>query len=618
MGVYLIQALSGLASASSLFLVASGLSIIFGVTRIVNFAHGTFYMVGAYVAYTLVESLPRMGLSFWGAILVAALAVALLGALVEILILRRIYKAPELFQLLATFGLVLVIGDLVRLVWGPEDLLGPRAPGLKGSIPLFGGAVPSYDLVLIALGPLVLGALWLLFHRTRFGRLVRAATQDRDMVAALGVNERWLFTGVFVLGSFLAGLGGAVQLPREALNHGMHHQIITEIFVVVVVGGMGSILGAFIAAVLISELSAFGILVFPEITLVLIFVFMAVVLVFRPWGLLGKPEAAARGAAVQQPPLRLLGPWFTYLGLGALALAALFPYVSAEYATRVATEVLNFALFAASLGAIMTIGGLVSFGHAAYFGLGAYGAALLVTTWKAPMAVALLGSVALAGLAAIVFGYFCVRLSGIYFAMLTLAFAQIVYAILFQWARFTGGDNGLLNIWPAAWASSPRAYYYLTLAVVALGIYLLRRMAFAPFGYTLRACRDSSVRCEATGINVPRSQWMALALSGTFAGAAGGLFAFLKGSVFPDFAGIGVSVDALVMVLLGGVQTLTGPLAGAGVYKMLEVFINRYTEYWQLFLGLILIALVLLFPKGLVGFVQARFQGKLSPAEEPA
>jgi branched-chain amino acid transport system permease protein len=381
---------------------------------------------------------------------------------------------------------------------------------------------------------------------------------------------------------------------------------------------MGSILGAFVAAVLISELNAFGILVFPQITLVLVFLFMAAVLIFRPWGLLGKPEGAPRSAGPQEPPLKLFGPWFSYLSLGLLAAAAIFPNLAGDYYVRVASEVLIYALFAASLGSIMTIGGLVSFGHAAYFGLGAYGAALMVTSLKAPMALALCGSVALAGFAAVVFGYFCVRLSGIYFAMLTLAFAQIVYAILFQWADFTGGDNGILNVWPSDWASSPRAYYYLTLAVVAAGIYLLRRMAFAPFGYCLRAARDSAVRCEATGINVPKVRWLALATSGAFAGAAGGLFAFLKGSVFPDYAGIPVSVDGLVMVLLGGVQTLTGPLAGSVVYKALEVLINKHTEHWQLFLGAILVALVLLFPRGLVGFVQGRFLHRIDPSVERA
>src|SRR5512134_547105 len=222
MDFLLIQVLNGLASASYLFLVTSGLSIIFGVTRIVNFAHGSFYMLGAYIAYTLVQ---RLGDSvpggFWVGLLLASAAVAVIGGLIEITLLRRIYRSPELFQLLATFGVALIVQDLVVLIWGPQDLLGPRATGFGGAVHILGSALPAYDLLLITLGPAILLALTLLFRRTRWGTLVRAATEDREMVEALGVRQGRLFTGVFVLGAFLAGLGGALQLPRASVHHAM-------------------------------------------------------------------------------------------------------------------------------------------------------------------------------------------------------------------------------------------------------------------------------------------------------------------------------------------------------------------------------------------------------------
>src|SRR5437879_12419239 len=252
MAFYVVQFLTGLASAASLFLVASGLSIIFGLTRIVNVAHGAFYMLGAYVAFTLTERFSG-AFGFWGGIVVAALVVAAVGVLVEMVLLRRIYHAPELFQLLATFGLTLMVQDIVVLIWGPDDLLGRRAPGFKGAVDFFGQNIPSYDLFLIALSPVVLGGLWLLFQRTRWGVLVRAATQDRDMVAALGVNQKWLFTGVFALGAALAGLGGALEIPREPAQLSLDIAAISDAFVVVVVGGMGSLPGAFLAALIIGE-----------------------------------------------------------------------------------------------------------------------------------------------------------------------------------------------------------------------------------------------------------------------------------------------------------------------------------------------------------------------------
>ena len=207
-------------------------------------------------------------------------------------LLRRIYHAPELFQLLATFGLTLMVEDLVVLIWGPSDLLGRRAPGFKGAVDFFGQNIPTYDLFLIVLSPVVLGLLWLMFQRTRWGVLVRAATQDRDMVAALGVNQKWLFTSVFAVGVFLAALGGALQIPRDAVHHALDLRIIVDVFVVVVIGGLGSIIGAFVAAVLVSELNAFGILIFPKISIILVFLVMAAVLIVRPWGLFGKQEAA--------------------------------------------------------------------------------------------------------------------------------------------------------------------------------------------------------------------------------------------------------------------------------------------------------------------------------------
>ena len=210
----LIQSLNGLAGASSLFLVAAGLSIIFGVTRIVNFAHGSFFMLGLYVAYSLIDKFGHGTVGFWGGVALAAVAVALLGALVEMLLLRRIYAAPELLQLLATFALVLVIQDFTLWAWGPEDLLGPRAPGLSGAVNIAGHQFPQYDLFLIVLGPTVLLMLYFLLNRTRWGTLVRAATEDREMAGALGVNQKWLFTTVFALGALLAEIGRASWRER--------------------------------------------------------------------------------------------------------------------------------------------------------------------------------------------------------------------------------------------------------------------------------------------------------------------------------------------------------------------------------------------------------------------
>jgi len=621
LSAFLVQLLNGLAGASSLFLVAAGLSLIFGVTRIVNFAHGSFFMLGIYIAYALVGQLGGGGAGFWAALLLAALAVGVLGAAVEMLLLRRIYKAPELFQLLATFALVLVFKDAALWLWGPEDLLGPRAPGFTGSVEILGRRFPTYDLLLIVIGPLVLLALWLLLTRTRFGTLVRAATQDREMVAALGVNQAWLFTAVFALGAFLAGLGGALQLPREPANLGLDLVVIGEAFVVVVVGGMGSIPGAYVAALLIAEIKAicvglgtvdfFGVsFSFSKLTMVVEFLVMAVVLVVRPWGLFGRPQAASRHAGTPEAPLARADARTLNAGIALLAALVLLPVITSQspYVTVLAIDLLTAALFAASLHFIMGPAGMHSFGHAAYFGLGAYGAALLVLRVGLPMEVALIAAPLVAAAGALVCGWFCVRLSGVYLAMLTLAFAQIVWSICFQWDDFTGGSNGLTGVWPAPWLAGKQAYYYVTLALVSGAVLLLWRMLHAPFGYALRAGRDSPLRADAIGIPVQRLQWAAFVVAGAFAGLAGSLFAFSKGSISPDSMAVGKSVDGLVMVLLGGLQTLTGPLVGAVTFTWLQDTVARSTDYWRALLGGTILLLVLAFPMGISGFIGQRFK----------
>ncbi len=570
-------------------------------------------MLGTYIAYSFATKIGG-ALGFWGGILATAAIVGIIGALIEIVLLRRIYRAPELFQLLATFALVLIINDATLYLWGPEDLLGPRAPGLRGAIEVLGRQLPSYDLFLIVVGPAVLIALHFVLTRTRFGRLVRAATQDREMVGALGVNQALLFTAVFAVGAALAGFGGALQVAREPANLGTDLTAISDAFVVVVVGGMGSIPGAYLAAVIIAEVKAicigigvvdFGFISvnFSKLTLVAEFLVMAAVLIARPYGLLGRAQAVVRSVAEPELPLRPATPSLKALGLSVLALLLCLPLLAqtSPYLLILGIDVLIAVIFAASLHFIAGPGGMHSFGHAAYFGLGAYGAALLVKWLAVPMGLALVAAplVALAG--ALLFGWFAVRLSGVYLAMLTLAFAQIVWAAVFQWEELTGGSNGVIGVWPPPPFDIAWVYYLLTLALAVIAVLLLRRFLFAPFGYAMRAGRDSALRAEAIGIDVKRVQWLGFAISGAVCGVAGGLFAFAKGSISPETIGVSRSIDGLVMVLLGGIQTLAGPIVGASVFATLQDTVMRQTDYWRALLGAIILLLVLAFPQGIAG-----------------
>jgi len=616
-----IQLVNGLASASSLFLVAAGLTLIFGVTRVVNFAHGSLFMLGAYVAWSIGEAIfASYGATAWGfaaAAIGAALAVAVVGALVEVLILKRLYAAPELLQLTATFAIVLVVRDAALAIWGAEDLLGPRVPGLDGAIPLGSRSLPEYDAFLIVAGPVVLAGLTLLVRATRFGTLVRAAAENRVVVAALGVDQAKLYTAVFALGAALAGLAGALQLPREPANLGMDLAIIADAFVVTVVGGLGSIPGAFVAALVIGLVKALciglgtvevaGIAVaFPKLTLVAEFVVMAVVLAVRPHGLFGEPDALPPTTPLPEQRALVVDPGAREAAIAAgLALAFLaLPMLSDEYARILATDILIATLFAASLRFLMGPGGLASFGHAAYFGVGAYAAAL-AAKHGAPFAASLVAAPAAALVAAIAFGWFCVRLSGVYLAMLTLAFAQITWSVAFQWDAVTGGSNGIVGVWPPEWLADRTHYQWLTLAVVALALVALARIAASPFGRALRGARDSPLRAEAIGVDVRATRWKAFALAGAFAGLAGGLYAYSKGSISPETLAIPRSVDALVMVLLGGLNATFGPVLGAAAFTWGQDALARATDYWRAALGAAILAIVLVVPNGIGGLLAA-------------
>ena len=617
-----IQLLNGLASASALFLVAVGLTLIFGVTRVVNFAHGSLYMLGAYLAYSIGGAWAATGgagpLAFWGGALAAAVCVALVGALIEAILLKRLYGAPELLQLTATFGVVLIVRDAVLALWGPQDLLGPRAPGLAGTVDVLGRPVPQYDLFLIGIGPLVLVALTWLVMRTRFGVLVRAASENRVLAGALGIDQAKLYTAVFALGAFLAGLAGALQLPREPANLGMDLATVADAFVITVVGGLGSIPGAFLAALAIGIAKALCIalgtvsigavtLAFPKLTLAAEFIVMAIVLALRPHGLLGAPPQLTATAPLPEHRELIVAPSRRdgFIALAIVVACALLPFIGDDYTLVLAIDILIATLFTASLQFLTGTGGMTSFGHAAYFGVGAYAAALALKH-GIPFAGALAVAPVVAAAAASVFGWFCVRSAGVYLAMLTLAFAQIAWSIAFQWDAVTGGSNGIVGVWPAAAVSDRRSFFALTLAVVGLACAALVAIANGPFGHALRGARDSPLRAAAIGIDVHKRQWQGFVLAGAFAGVAGALFAFSKGSISPETLAIPRSVDVLVMALLGGLNALFGPLLGAASFTWLQDTLARATEYWRALVGAGILALVLLFPQGIGGVLTRR------------
>lgn len=283
------QFMGGLTTAMFLFLIASGLSLVFGVMRVINFAHGSFYMLGAYLAWQVVQWLHPWANEFWLAVVVAAIGVGILGALTELVFFRLLYGREELYQLLFTYALVLILGDAAKFLWGTDQLSVSAPPALASGVQIFGTTQPLYSLFIITLGPAIAFALWLMLNRTGSGRMVRAAQMDREMLDALGANVATIYTGMFTLSAFLAGLSGALVTPIQSIVPGMDVLIIVQAFIVVVIGGLGSLWGTFWGSVIYGQVLSFGILIFPGFSLFSVFTLMAVILIVRPWGLFGRP-----------------------------------------------------------------------------------------------------------------------------------------------------------------------------------------------------------------------------------------------------------------------------------------------------------------------------------------
>lgn len=273
-----------------IFLIAVGLSLVFGTLQVLNLAHGALYMLGAYLCYWLASTFAGTSGAFWWALLLAPLGVALFGGLLEVLLLRRIYDREHLDQYLLTFALILIIGDLCKLAWGVDFNMVPTPWPLNAPIIYKGVVFPRYNLFLIGCGPAIFVGLWALIRYTRLGKVIRAMTYSREMANALGVNVPLVYTVVFMLGCWLAGLGGSLVAPMSSVMPGMDMVILIECFIIVVIGGLGSLPGAFLGSLIFGLVNAFGILVAPRLAIAFGFILMIVVLIIRPWGLMGKPQ----------------------------------------------------------------------------------------------------------------------------------------------------------------------------------------------------------------------------------------------------------------------------------------------------------------------------------------
>jgi branched-chain amino acid transport system permease protein len=600
----LAQLLNGVVYGMLLFLIAAGLSLVFGLMNVVSLAHGSFFMLGAFIGLTIY----RLTNSFWLAFFIAPIPVTILGIILEALFLRPLYRRGHLDQVLLTFGFTFIFLDVAQTFWSREVFSIPVPSILEGVVHLGGGVYPLYRLFLIALGLALALVLWLVIERSRLGAMVRAGVDDSAMAVGLGGNIPALFTGVFGGGVTLAALGGVAAGPIIGVYAGMDTDILIPAFIVVVVGGMGSLRGAFVGSLLIGEADTFGQAYLPDLALFFIYLVMAVVLFVRPQGIFGVVRAPAPTVPAVTSPTMAAAPVARTAAIAVAIVLALFPLLVGNYPRALVSEVFIFAILAMSLDLLLGYTGLTSLGHAVFFGLGAYcvivlGTILSLNAWTGVF----IGVIAAAALG-IVIGYFCVRISGIPFLMLTLTFSQLFYSIALKWRDVTGGSDGIGIPEKTSFfgldLSNSLTMYYVLLGCFAACYVLLRQLVKSPLGLAFSGIRENEDRMRAIGYPTRTYKLLSFTIGSAFAGFAGGMYAIFNGFVSPDATNWAASGDILIMTMLGGAGTLVGPAVGAGSFLLVKNLVSSYTQHWPLVIGVTFVACVRYFPNGLWGAVR--------------
>jgi branched-chain amino acid transport system permease protein len=602
-----LQLLNGIALGVLYLLIASGLSVIFGMTDIINFSHGAFYALGAYFGLTVIDATG----SFWIALLIAPVAMGVFGAIVERLTLHRLYDRDPLYHIILTFGFLLIITESIQTIWGPDPQQFVTPEILIGATSLGPIVYPTYRLFLIGLGAVLAVALWALFTFTNFGLIIRSGAQDAGAVRLMGVDVSNYFTLVFALGSVLAGVAGVLAGPYLNVMPSMGDQIIITAFIVVIVGGLGSLKGSVVAALGIGLAQTLGSVFVPQLTGFTIFLLMVGVLLVRPQGIFGEYNVRQEATKIEFEELIRPIPLRDRRVLALLAVLALIPVgVGIGYSSYVLillSLTFMWGLFALSLDLVMGYMGLLSFGHAAFWGVGAYTTGLFSLHVTNSFVLAAAVTVLVTAVIAWIIGALSIRLSGVYFAMITLAFAELFHQLSLSWADLTRGSDGLsglptMELFGVGLVNlgNTRIFYYFALVVV-VGVYALSvRWLDSPFGRVVQAIRESERRLSFLSYDTDKYKRRTFALSGGIAGLAGSLLVTFQNFVSPEVLHWTVSGDVVIGMILGGMGTLFGPLLGGAIFVGLRQLLSSFTDQWRLVFGLLLVLTVMFAPRGLV------------------
>ena len=613
--------LNGVTLAGLYFLVASGFTLVFGLMRNVNLAHGSLYLLGAYIGYDVTQWTNN----WFTGVLAGALAVGVVGALLQILVFQRL-AGDELRQTLVTLGISIVAADLMLAIWGgktyqftiPDWLDGavntPIITAIRSNGQIVTMRYPFYRLVVLAASIVIGVGLWLALNKSKVGMMIRAGVDDRAMLSMTGVNVRLLFVGVFAIGGMLAGFSGVIGGSALSVAPGEDIRYLLASLVVVIVGGMGSITGAAIGALLIGLAEQIGLVYFPTYGIVLTFVIMVVTLALRPQGIMGNARTRDADPLRAASPGDIVSPEFTpataWLGLALI----LFPLVVSPFvAFQIGAQTLIFGMIALSLMLLAGYGGMVSLAQLTVAGVAGYSVAILgpngtgVLGFGWPWWLYVPAAILIAGGVSALIGMIAVRTAGIYTIMITLAVATAFYYFVQQNYSLFNGHSGFRGVAPPTvfgveWHRQI-PFYYLSLGIAALAYSAVIYCARSTFGRALMATRDNARRASAVGYDVTLHRVVAYFFAGIIAGAAGVLYVWFNGRISPGSVGVGQVIGILVIAVIGGLRHPIGPFIGAAVYVFLNTFAINIVgaDRFNTLIGLVFLVIVFASPDGLLG-----------------
>ncbi len=605
MDLLTINLLNGISFGMILFLLAMGLSITLGVMGILNLAHGALFMIGGFIALSTVHA----GGDFWLAIVLGSVGAGVFGLMIERLFLSRLYQQLD-NQVLLTLGLVYIIGNLALWIYGGRVQIFDSPPLLTWRVSVGNYAFPFYRVFLIGVGAIAFIALWWIVERTRIGSIVRAGMDNKEMTRGLGINYSLTCSAVFALGALVGGFAGSVATPLIGVFQSMALDILLYALIVVVVGGPGSVLGTLIGALIIGLVDAFGKAFFPDLAMFTMYLVLILMLLIKPSGILGRSRNVNGTSPSSASSITSYRPRSFFLRyspcvLCLLAFVVLPPFLP-RYLQSMTTKIVIFSIFALSLNLIWGYTGLISLGHATYFGVGAYASTIFIMRmgignfWAAG-----LFAMVAAGLLAAIYGVIALRVFGLYFLLVTLALGQLVFCVSTVWRSVTGGDNGVIgtpypDLGIPGFSINSVTYYYLVLIIAALCFFLLYRLVHSPFGYALQGIRDDEKKMRTLGYNTWLYKYLAFIIAGIFAAVAGVLFSYFLVVVGPPQLSMTTSTMAILMVIIGSTRVFWGPVAGSVIVILLEYVASLYVpERWPLILGGIFVIAVMFLRDGI-------------------